>query len=298
MAPIERRSVLSLLAVLPLLAARGPQAWAAGIQPQVRRIAATKARQVEVTRWQAIRPRKGTIAFSPGFGSSPRYYPDFVQAWTGSGYDVLAPLHVDSREYPNPGAFAGSAGWATRIEDMRAVASLIEGPYVAAGHSFGALTALTLGGAGAIVPAGIKGPLADERVLAVVAFSPPPPIPALIPEGGYAKLARPALIQTGTRDLLPATIADPESWRRHLAAFAQSPTSNDHYGLILTGVDHYFGGLICDPSKSGPDQKQALRLAVEASLAFLDRYAGLGVPKVTSALPAFPIDPAARYYRR
>lgn len=294
---LERRSVLSLLASLPLVAGGGAAAFAMAPSARVRRIAATPTRQVEITSWQAIGSRKGTIAFSHGFGSSPRLYPDFVQAWAAAGYDVIAPLHVDSREYPKPGAFTGSAGWAARIEDMRAVASLIEGPYVAAGHSFGALTALVLGGAQAVVPDGIEAPLADERVQAVIGFSPPPPMPTLITEAGYASLARPALIQTGTRDV-PSTTADPESWRGHFTAFARSPMTNDHHGLILEGVDHYFGGLICDPSKRGPNQRAALKLATQASLAFLAQYGTAGGSRAPQARPAFPTDLVARYYRR
>ena len=293
---LQRRTFVSLLASVPLLSSTAARALAVPATPRVSRIAATPTREVEVTRWQGVGRRKGTIAFSPGFGSSPRFYPDFIQAWTQGGYDVLAPLHADSREYPQPGAFTGPAVWATRIEDMRAVARMIDGRYIAAGHSFGAGGALVLGGAAAVVPAGIEGLLADERVTAVLAFSPPPPSPMLISEAGYAALARPALIQTGTRDLLPSAKDDPQSWRAHFTAFARSAPSRGHYGLVLDGVDHYFGGLICDPSRQGPDQRAALKLAISASLAFLDRY-GSGSKRV-GAPPPFPIDPAARFYLR
>jgi hypothetical protein len=295
---LPRRAFVSLLAAVPIAVSTAARALAAQSAPHVRRIGATSTRDVEVTSWRAVGQRKGTIAFSPGFGSSPRFYPDFIQAWTQAGYEVIAPLHVDSREYPQPGVFAGPAIWATRIEDMRAVARSIEGRYISAGHSFGALGALVLGGAGAVVPTGITGPLADKRVTAVLAFSPPPPAPTLITEAGYAMLARPALIQTGTRDVLPSAASDPQSWRGHLTAFARSAPTRDHYGLVLEGVDHYFGGLICDPSKQGPDQRSTLRLAIGASLAFLDRHgsAADGSPSIMS--PSFPIDPRARYYLR
>jgi hypothetical protein len=295
---IERRSFLSLMACVPLVVDSGTRAFAAVAGPSVRRISATPTREVEVTRWSALGKRVGSIAFSPGFGSSPRFYPDFVQAWTDAGYDVIAPLHVDSREYPNPGAFAGIAGWAARIEDMRAVSSLIDGPYVAAGHSFGALNALVLGGAGAIVPPCVTAPLRDKRALCVIAFSPPPPIASLIPEAGYAMLATPALVQTGTRDVLPSATTDPESWRGHFTAFAKSPMTGNHHGLILEGVDHYFGGLICDPTHKGPDQRIALKLATQASLAFLGRYARAGSTSASLIGPAFPRSPLARFYQQ
>jgi hypothetical protein len=291
---LRRRVFVSLLAAAPILVSGAVRAVAASA-PQVRHIAATPTRNVEVTSWRAMGDRKRTIAFSPGFGSSPRFYPDFVRTWTQAGYDVVAPLHVDSREHPQRDAFAGPAIWAARIEDMRAVARIIDGRYIAAGHSFGALGALVLGGAAAIMPAGIDSPLADERVTAVLAFSPPPPAPTLITEAGYAQLDRPALIQTGTLDVLPAAVHDPQSWRGHLAAFAHSAPTRDHYGIVLEGVDHYFGGLICDPSRHGPNQQVALDLATRASLAFLQSH---GAGDENAGRPSFPIADGVRYYTR
>lgn len=294
----DRRTFLTLLAALPLVTGGAGVAIAADLPAaRIRLLAATPTRQVEVSFWPAKGRRRGTIAFSHGFGSSPRFYPDFIRAWTGAGFDIVAPLHVDSREHPRAAEFARTA-WATRIEDMRAVSAMIGGNYVAAGHSFGALTALVLGGVDAIVPPGIDGPLRDPSARTVLAFSPPGPLPPLVPEAAFAALSRPALIQTGTQDLLPSAPDDPESWRAHLTAFARSPASGDHHGLVIEGSDHYFGGLICDPARKATDQTAQLHLAVAASLAFLRSYSGHAKDGQAEAPPAFPVSPLARYYTR
>lgn len=294
----DRRTFLTLLAALPLVTGGAGAAIAAELPAaRIRRLAATPTRQVEVSLWPAKGGRKGTIAFSHGFGSSPRFYPDFIRAWTEAGFDIVAPLHVDSREHPRAAEFAKTA-WAARIEDMRAVSAMIGGHYVAAGHSFGALMALVLGGVEAIVPPGVDGPLYDPRARAVLAFSPPGPLPALVPEAAFAALSRPALIQTGTQDLLPSVPDNPESWRAHFTAFARSPASGDHHGLVITGADHYFGGLICDPARKAHDQTAQLHLAVAASLAFLRSYSGYAKDGQAKAQPAFPVSPLARYYTR
>ena len=270
----NRRAFLALIAAMPFVPGMAARAGTAGrtllAAPEIKRVAAAPDRAVAISRWAAHGRRKGAIAFSHGYGSSPGYYPDFIAAWSGAGYDVFAPLHVDSREYGQRGKFEGAAGWAARIEDMRAVSRMIAGDYIAAGHSFGALTALTLCGVEAEVPPGIDGPLADCHATCAIAFSPPGPAPKLISAEGYATLARPALIQTGTRDIPPTPGTSPiDGWRSHFTAFDHAPVTGEHYGLLLKGVDHYFGGLICDYTKTGPDQRAALEVTTRYSLAFL-----------------------------
>lgn len=299
----DRRSFLALLSALPFIPDAVAQAAATYhaplAPPEVRTVSAAKDRMVAISRWAARGRRKGVIAFSHGFGSSPGYYPDFIRAWIGAGYEVLAPLHVDSREYGQPGKFDGPAGWAARIEDMRAVSRMIGGDYVAGGHSYGALTALVMCGVDAVVPPGIVAPLADPHATCAIAFSPPGATPTLVRPEGFAKLARPALIQTGTRDipLAPGTPAV-EGWRTHLTAFANAPATGGHYGLVLEGVDHYFGGLICDYSKSGPDQRAALTVATQYSLAFLKAHARREAKDNVGRMPVFPPNPLARLTRR
>ncbi len=229
-------------------------------------------REVLVSEWIPAGRAVGTILFSHGAGSAPGLYPGMIDAWAAAGWRILAPLHVDSRQYARSADYPGLASWRTRIEDMRLLSAHIgDSPYVAAGHSYGGLVALTLGGADAVPPEGASLPLSDPQVRAVLAFSPPAPIPVLVTAQGYAGLDVPALIQTGTADMPPGD-TDTEAWRGHLAAYDAAAAGNHRYGLVLAGVDHYFGGAICDFDKPGPPQRDQLAIAVALSRLFLEAF--------------------------
>lgn len=236
-------------------------------------LTAPDGREVEVTQFMPSGERRGTILFSHGSGSSPGEYPGMLDVWAGAGWQVLAPLHVDSRKHPHTSDYPGLASWRTRIEDMRLLSDHIgDTPYVAAGHSYGALTALTLGGAKGVPPEGIEGPLRDPKARAVVAFSPPPPIPVLMTREGYAQLAVPALIQTGTADEAAAETQGVDAWRGHLVPYEAAEPGNHRYALVLEDVDHYFGGIICDYSQPGPPQREKLDTAVSLASLFIEAY--------------------------
>ena len=190
------------------------------------------------------------------------------------GWRVLAPLHVDSKDHPETANFKGLASWKARIEDMRALSAYLgDEHYVAAGHSYGGLVALTMGGSESIAPEGLSGPLGDEKVQAVIALSPPAPIPVLVTSEGYGTISVPALIQTGTLDFVPGiTDNSDDGWKGHLAPFDAAAAGGHRYGLVLEGVDHYFGGAICDFSQPGPPQLAQLDVAVSLSSLFLRGY--------------------------
>lgn len=246
-------------------------------------------RDIHVASWKPAEMR-GTILFSHGFASAPRHYMRMIDRWVASGWAVHAPLHVDSTEHPDTAQYKGMAGWAARMEDMSALSDWHGGDHVAMGHSFGGLTALAMGGATTFLPDGVERQLSDPNTRAVVAFSPPGPMPPLIDKAGYGTVRVPALIQTGDRDVLPGS-DDPQSWRAHLSAFWAGQPSGDRFGLVLDGVDHYFGGLICDPDKVGPNQATQLESAIDASLSFAEQ--------LSSQTPAqFSASPTARFYRR
>lgn len=212
---------------------------------------------------------RGTIIFSHGAASAPWKYRALFFHWTRAGYRVIAPLHVDSTDHPDQASFAGLASWAARIEDVRALSAMLgDARYVAAGHSYGALAALALGGATPMLPEGVKGPLADPRAAVVVAFSPPGAMTPLIDAKGYSTLARPALIQTGTADIPPGATG----WEGHLLAYESAPACGDRYALVLDGVDHYFGGAICRPELPGPMQKEQLDKAGLMSRTMMDAW--------------------------
>lgn len=275
-----RRGVLAgaLATGSMLLAPRGAQAVPSVASSDTIRLNAPDGRSIMVSEWRPRGRERGLILFSHGNGSAPRFYNALINVWSAHGWRVLAPVHVDSNEHPDTAKFPGLASWKARIEDMRALSAHIgQRPWVAAGHSYGALVALTLGGAAAVTPQGLSGSLDDPNARAVVAFSPPAPVPVLITSAGYGALKVPALIQTGTNDVpqMPAGMPPlpPESWTGHLAPFEAAKAGGDRYGLVLEGVDHYFGGAICRFDLPGPHQTKRLEDASRISTLFL---AGLG----------------------
>jgi pimeloyl-ACP methyl ester carboxylesterase len=228
-------------------------------------------RSVRVSIWPASGTGRGLILFSHGAFSSPEAYGRLIGPWTSAGFTVLAPLHVDSTLHPDHANHGMIDSWRCRILDMRALAAFAKAPtFIAAGHSYGALTALVLGGAEAVTPTGVTGPLRDPRVTSVVAFSPPGPSPGLMTAEGYGHLAAPALIETGDLDNPPAAMGGGD-WRIHLSAFDAAPPG-DKFALVLKGADHYFGGLICRLDLPGPPQTAALARAAAISTDFLSAY--------------------------
>ncbi len=273
---LSRRALMRAAALTAAAAAipSPAQARSGGVLPTKVKLAAGSGREIEVTRWRPVRT-KGTVLFSHGAMSSPAHYDLFILPWVSAGYEVWAPLHVDSTQHPRRADYPGLKQWAARIEDMRVLADHVGvRRYVAAGHSYGGLVALTLGGATPAPPPGIEGPLADSRVAAVVALSPPGTIPGFVDPGSYASVAVPALIQTGTRDIpfSPGRPSNPEDWRGHLLAYEEPRAGGDRYALVIDGVDHYFGGTICNFERPGPPQTAEAAIAADVARRFMDVY--------------------------
>ena len=226
-------------------------------------------RTVDVWIWTPDSNSIGTIIFSHGAASAPWKYENLIKPWVQAGYTVYAPLHVDSTDHPDNAKYQGLASWGSRLEDYKALISAYGTKgYIAAGHSYGALLALTAGGVSPLIPDGFNiAPPPDAEL--VLAFSPPPAFPGLLDDIGFKGLRRPAFIQTGTED---ATFGMPEGWAVHLQAFEQAPENGNVYALILDGVDHYFGGAICRPELEGPKQLNELQIASDLSIEILKNY--------------------------
>lgn len=278
---IDRRALMAALAAIAI-----PVRAITADKPRIFTLDAGAGRKTEISHWPANGAKRGTILFSHGAFSAPRFYTALYAPWTAAGFEILAPLHVDSREHPETAKYPAMASWKARIEDVRALSAHIGKPYIAAGHSYGGLVALTLTGAEPTPPEGISLPLRDPNAKAAVAFSPPGPMPGLITREGYASIATPAFIQTGTRDVPPGppgTPTDPESWRSHLAPFEAATPGGNRYALVIDGVDHYFGGAICRPDVPGPPQVAELAEAGRLSTLFL-LGRGLGDAKALASL--------------
>jgi len=256
--------------LLPVFAACGTSAIP-GEQPATVSQLDVKGRSVDVWHWPARGTSKDVILFSHGAASAPWKYEALIGQWTAAGYDVYAPLHVDSTDHPRHDDFKGMASWKARLEDVSVLADEIgKDGYITAGHSYGGLVALTRGGAKALVPDGFTEPMADPRVKLVLAFSPPAAIPGFIEKEAYAGVSVPALVQTGTMDIPPGTDV---GWQGHLDAYAMAQPGGHRYALVLEGVDHYFGGAICRPELPGPKQTGELDIAAEISLLMIEAFA-------------------------
>ncbi len=263
MALLSRRSLLLSMAAMVALPAAAAKADLTVKTPA--------GRAVAVNVWKPAGKEQGRILFSHGALSAPWKYQPLVDAWTKAGYSVYAPLHVDSTDHPDRASFQGLASWPARIEDVRALADHLSGPYIAAGHSYGALVALCLGGSAIAVPPAVKTPLRDPRAVVSLAFSPPGAAPGFIKPGDYAPLSVPALIQTGDKDVPPGPGGD---WQSHLLPYEEAAPGGNRYALVLDGVDHYFGGGICRPELPGPVQAEQLAIAADLSVLFLRAHAG------------------------
>ena len=205
---------------------------------------------------------KGVVLFSTGHGSWPEKYDAVASAWQAAGFAVIAPLHVDSLHHPDRAKFTREASFGERIADLKAASAYAARtwpgrPVVAAGHSFGTLTALCLGG-------GLSklGDFRDARVKAVLGFSSPGNIPGLIDPQAYATEALPVMIITGDQDVVPGLVAD---WHDHLLPIRTSP-AGDKYGVTFPGAAHELVGHPGDPNYAP---------AVAISVRFLRAY-GLG----------------------
>jgi alpha-beta hydrolase superfamily lysophospholipase len=142
---LTRRGLIGSALALGAIARVPALARASG--PEVIDVALPSARVCRTWRYDPAGQRRGTIVFGHGAASAPWKYEALFARWTQAGYRVFAPLHVDSTDHPDRASFAGLAGWAARIEDMRGLTATIEdAQYVAAGHSYGALGALAVRG--------------------------------------------------------------------------------------------------------------------------------------------------------
>jgi len=224
------------------------------------------------------------VAFSHGAFAAPGRYAAMLEPLAAAGFVVLAPMHVDSEEYPRaegePERPSHPVTWAGRTADMELAlapdevlrAALAEkgltlaaGKVAALGHSYGALIAQLYGGARAVEPEGGSVDRRRGEVGAVVAFSPPGPMPGLIAREGWASLAAPALTITGTADVLPGFIDD---WRAHLAAHEAAPPGARAL-WVGEDIDHYFGGSFGRPGEVSEDEARLFARALERALAFM-----------------------------
>ncbi len=208
--------------------------------------------------WKPSTPPKSLIAFSHGANSRPDKYDRLFAPLAAAGHLVVAPLHADSPDHPGGGKIAREDGIPMRLADMHGVIAQFQNglPGIAAGHSYGALIAQMLGGAG--------GQPVSAKISAILGWSPPGPFPPMITLETWRTVARPMLVVTGTADSLP--IMAP-TWEVHRLSYDVAPGPSALF--VGEGVDHYFGNIICRPERTEVPQTAQFEDAVAVSLAFL-----------------------------
>ncbi|MES2035659.1 MAG: hypothetical protein V4466_15940 [Pseudomonadota bacterium] len=224
----------------------------------------------------------GVVLFSHGAASANTLYDRILQPWAAAGFMVIAPNHVDAAGSTAPKVAAAEL-WRTRVQDLTAPL-LQRAPFeafatglgakldwrktCAAGHSFGAAVAQSL--AGARMEGIAAGSVAHAGVASVLCLSPPGPRPNFVSANTWAPVTIPALLQTGDADILPGFIDD---WRAHKQGFEDQP-GRARWLIVGSGVDHYFGGLICrlDDGPKATAQAPALAATTHITTDFLLAY--------------------------
>ncbi|MGD1954599.1 MAG: alpha/beta hydrolase family protein [Sphingomonadales bacterium] len=237
------------------------------------------------------------VLFSTGAFSSPEKYDALLKRWAQAGYAVLAPLHVDSERWTGPKPEKQTEGLAWRRLDMIATIDAIEqiemeidqalsiSEVAAAGHSFGAMLAQVLGGA---QPGPLAGPIprvVPVSVAAIIAISPPGPIPGYIEQAGWARMDAPQLLTTGSADIVPQMVPE---WQLHLAGHYSH--SGKSWALVQQGVDHYFGNVIGRTEYPGPPQTEAFDEMVDITTAFLEAHVRRDAAAMATFIKPLPTD--------
>ena len=199
------------------------------------------------------------ILFSHGFGATRQAYVGLSSHWSSQGYVVIKPAHSDSGKVQAADAWRDQtpADWRNRVRDVTAILDgldRIEESYpelkgkidrnkiAVGGHSYGAFTAMLLGGA-KTYPGATS--YADPRVKAIVIMSPQGPSDTFgLTSDSFREMRIPTLFMTGTLDRGMAENETPE-WRRQ--AYELAP-AGDKWLVVLEGARHLsFVGRI-DPS--------------------------------------------------
>jgi len=230
-----------------------------------------------------------------GLGSRDNHNP-VIEHWASHGYICIQPTHGDSaslmsdaerRQFRSVEQALNSPRilrhWRTRPDDVKLILDsfdLIEAkvPELAGqidrervahgGHSFGANTAMLMGGVTANTFAGRRLSFADNRIRAIIAIS-PQGSGRQFDVASYRTLRVPALMITGSKDV----VFDEQqgyAWRRE--AFDLAP-KEQAYLLSIDGAHHGFGGIAgTDFPSAGPEIPHHVDHVRSAVLAFLDAH--------------------------
>lgn len=207
------------------------------------------------------------VIFSHGANAAYDRYDALIVPLAQAGYRVAVPNHTDSEDHPDRAAYTPADWLPNRLEDYNVIAARYETDYrIAAGHSFGALIAQIAGGAEMTSGASIDVTFMPDAVLA---YSPPGPIPSYIEPEGWSQIEVPILVTTGTKDIVPMMA---EEWELHLVSFVSAPPSQS-FALVYENMDHYMNGAYGRETQVlSMERDRAVKHMVDASIFFVTKF--------------------------
>jgi predicted dienelactone hydrolase len=225
------------------------------------------------------------IVFSHGLYGSKDTYWALAQYWASYGYVSIHPSHQDSRQDSGyrgtlRGALADPNLWRSRPRDIsfvidslaqiekRALAlkgKLDRSRVGVGGHSYGAYTAVAIGGATVQMPGG-KAPVtfANKRVRAIVVLSPQGEGEMGLTSHSWESIHVPMLAMYGSRDF--GTQRRTPTWRSQ--PFYGAPPG-DKYDVELEGATHF---TFVGPIRQHKLESPLFRCVKMETLAFWDTY--------------------------
>jgi pimeloyl-ACP methyl ester carboxylesterase len=236
------------------------------------------------------------VVFSHGAFATPERYARLTAGWQAAGFVIASPLHVDSELHPRRDEFDQTESLPTRLEDFLLVLTspalrqalaardvAVDGPVIAAGHSYGGLIAQVAAGARlqdqSALPPGLYE--AGAKLAGVVALSPPGPFPGLVLDEDWASVGAPMLVVTGTTDVQPGFM---DEWQLHLRSF-EAARQAPAYALVFEGQDHYFNGAFGRPEENLDEQTTAaLARLIALSNDFMERLVAGSPPSLAQWL--------------
>jgi len=226
------------------------------------------------------------IVFSHGSLCSAVAYDPLTRYWAARGYVVIVPLHLDALESP-PAEGPPDLGklLSSRIRDMSFVLDALADieaaasgsgtidtqRIAAAGHSFGALTALIKTGLD-LRPGEYQfnDATADARFCASLSMSGVGPLPPLA-DNAFAHVQGPMLVTGGTLDEGNVGAGPVFPWEWRMSAYSLA-SDGDKYSLVLDNADHYFGGLIARNDRGGAEDHEGVAIMAAVTTTFMDAY--------------------------
>ncbi|MDG2243568.1 MAG: hypothetical protein P8L66_08735 [Rhodospirillaceae bacterium] len=232
------------------------------------------------------------VVLSHGGGCIGGSYSVVGDHWASHGYVVIQPTHPDSKSTGfdmanvEPRMMEGIIR--QRMSDMSlvldhlsdieaetpAVAGKIDyETFVAAGHSMGAATTLSVTGMvieNPFTKQKIESP--ENRFKAALLLSEPGHNPTL-PQEPWRSITIPTFVYTGTDDY--GSLSRDNSnipFQYNLVSETPDDATDKHY-LWIDGVDHYLSGGWCRAPLEEPYDREAIAILNGVSTAFLDAYA-------------------------